>query len=68
MKELGRLLSYARRYAPHLAGSFVLMAAAGASQGTMALLTKPIFDKVLSTRPATGLTPLLPHRIFGHQV
>jgi subfamily B ATP-binding cassette protein MsbA len=68
VKELGRLLSYARRYAPHLGGSFLLMAVAGAAQGTMALLTKPIFDKVLSTHPATGLTPLLPHKILGRQI
>jgi subfamily B ATP-binding cassette protein MsbA len=68
VKELGRLLAYARRYAPHLAGSFLLMAVAGAAQGTMALLTKPIFDKVLSSHPAAGLTPLLPHKFFGHQI
>jgi subfamily B ATP-binding cassette protein MsbA len=48
MKELARLLSYARRYGAHLAGSVVLMALAGAAQGMMALLIKPIFDRVLN--------------------
>jgi subfamily B ATP-binding cassette protein MsbA len=68
VKELGRLLAYARRYKTHLTGSFLLMALAGAAQGTMALLIKPIFDKVLSAHPAIGLTPLLPHAILGHQI
>src|SRR5688572_5740753 len=68
MNELLRLLSYARRYWIHLAGSVVLMAIAGAAQGALALLLRPIFDRVLTTQPAAGLTPLLARPLFGHQL
>ena len=47
MKKSLRLLSYARRYWPHLIGSVILMAIAGGAQGLMAMLIKPIFDRVL---------------------
>lgn len=67
MKELGRLLSYTRRYWLHLAGSVVLMAIAGAAQGAMALLPKPIFDRVLTPGAAAGPIALLPHPLWGHQ-
>lgn len=68
MKELLRLLGYARRYWPHLVASTILMAVAGAAQGVMALLTKPIFDKVLNPNAGTGPIPLLPHPILHHQL
>ena len=68
MKELMRLLSYARRYWPQLIGSVALMAAAGASQGMMALLIKPILDRVLNPNPQAGLTPLFAHPIWHHQL
>jgi len=68
MNGLGRLLGYTRRYWPHLLGSVLLMAVAGAAQGMMALLTKPIFDRVLSPNPTSGPIPLLPHPFFGHQL
>jgi subfamily B ATP-binding cassette protein MsbA len=67
MKELLRLLAYARRYTAHLAGAVVLMAAAGAAQGMMLLLIKPVFDQVLDRHVQTGRAPLLTHPIFGHQ-
>ena len=67
MKELLRLLAYARRYWVHLLGSVILMAIAGAAQGTLALLVRPIFDRVLTAEPAQGLTPLLAKPILGHQ-
>ena len=35
------------------------MAIAGAAQGTLALLIRPIFDRVLTAEPPEGLTPLL---------
>ncbi len=47
MKELLRLLSFARRYTPHLLASVVLMAAAGAATGMIPLLIGPILYKVL---------------------
>ena len=68
MKELKRLLGFTRRYWPHLLGSVVLMAIAGAAQGAMALLPKPIFDRVLNPRAVGGSIPLLPHPILGHQL
>lgn len=68
MRELSRLLGYTRRYWPHLAGSIVLMAIAGAAQGAMALLPKPIFDRVLNPGAAGGSIALLPHPLWGHQL
>ena len=68
MTELARLLRYGRRYWPHLAGSVILMAVAGTAQGLLALLIKPIFDRVLNPAPASGLTPLLSKPIFNHQI
>ena len=47
MKELLRLLSFARRYSVHLVASVLLMAAAGAATGMIPLLIGPILYKVL---------------------
>jgi len=68
MNNVMRLLSYGRRYWPHLFGSMVLMAIAGAAQGMMTLLIRPIFDRVLTSSPPAGLTPLLPRPILNHQL
>jgi subfamily B ATP-binding cassette protein MsbA len=68
MKELRRLLGYARRYVPHIFASIVLMAIAGAAQGTLALLVRPIFDRVLTPARPTGPTPLLAKPIHGHML
>ena len=68
MKQVMRLLSYGRRYWAHLFASVVLMAIAGAAQGMMMLLIRPIFDRVLSPNPPDGLTPLFPHLIFHRQL
>ena len=43
------------------------MAIAGAAQGSLALLLRPIFDRVLK-EPTAGPTPLLARPIFGHQL
>jgi subfamily B ATP-binding cassette protein MsbA len=69
MKEALRLLSYARRYRAHLVGAVVAMAMAGAAQGMLLLLIKPVFDRVLDphARAQTGRIPLLTHPIRGHQ-
>lgn len=48
MKQLFRLLSFVRPYVPSLLGSVVLMAFAGAAHGLVALLIRPIFDRVLT--------------------
>jgi subfamily B ATP-binding cassette protein MsbA len=68
MNELRRLLGYAQRYWAHLAASVVLMAIAGAAQGALALLVRPIFDRVLTADRPAGLTPLLAKPILGHQL
>jgi ATP-binding cassette, subfamily B, bacterial MsbA len=68
MKELLRLLAYARRYSAHLAGSVILMAAVGAAQGLFALLIGPIFDRVLN--PAVPDAPVLLFQdpLFHHKL
>lgn len=48
MRQIFRLLAYARVYVVYLLGSVLLMAAVGAMAGFRVLLVKPIFDKVLS--------------------
>ncbi len=57
MKELARLLRFSRPYTPHLILSVLLMACVGAAQGLMALLIKPVFDRVLN--PSSAETPVL---------
>jgi subfamily B ATP-binding cassette protein MsbA len=47
MKELLRLLSFARRYTGHLLGAVVLMTLAGAATGLMPTLVGPILFRVL---------------------
>jgi subfamily B ATP-binding cassette protein MsbA len=68
MKQALRLLAFARRYTAHLVGAVVLMATAGAAQGMLLLLIKPVFDRVLDphARAQTGRVPLA-HPILGHQ-
>jgi ATP-binding cassette, subfamily B, bacterial MsbA len=56
-----RLLPLAQRHWPLLALAALLMAAAGAMQGLMALLIEPIFDRVLN--PATPDGPVLLYTI-----
>ena len=68
MKNILRLLSYGRRYWPHLLSSTLLMAIAGACQGLMTRLIQPIFDNVLVQHPPPGPTPLLAKPILGHQL
>ena len=68
MNGLARLLSYARRYAGRLAAAVVLMAVAGATQGVLALLIRPIFDRVLDPTSPEARAPLLPHPFLHHQI
>ena len=67
MKIVARLLSYGRRYWPHLLVSVVMMAIAGAAQAAMLLLVRQVFDRVLTDQPPAGRTALLPNPILGHQ-
>ena len=57
MKDLFRLLRYARRYWPHLIASVLLMACVGAAHALVALLIGPIFDRVLN--PGSPDAPVL---------
>jgi len=52
LKELGRLLRYARPYLPAVFVSVFLMAVVGASQGLLAKLIPLILDRVLRPNPA----------------
>jgi len=58
VSELARLLRYSRRYVPHLLASVILMLCVGASQGLMALLIGPIFDRVLNPGADDGAIKL----------
>jgi len=66
VNELFRLLRYARPYAAPLLGSVVLMAIAGAAHALIALLIKPIFDRVLD--PSTAEGPVRLFSILGHDI
>ena len=71
MSELSRLLSYTRPYTPSLTGSVVLMAIAGFAHALIALLIKPVFDRVLD--PSSAETPVLlfaaaGFKLYLHQI
>ncbi|MBI5083837.1 MAG: ABC transporter ATP-binding protein [Acidobacteria bacterium] len=58
MKELWRLVSYARRYTPALALSVLLMLVSGAGRAMLPILLKPVFDRVLEPSSAEAPVPL----------
>ena len=66
MKDVLRLLAYARRYLAHLLGAVLLMTGAGAATGMMALLIGPILYKALDVHspdePVALYTDPLFHR------
>ncbi|HLM99916.1 MAG TPA: ABC transporter transmembrane domain-containing protein [Bryobacteraceae bacterium] len=68
MKELLRLLSYARRYWFHLTLSVVLMALVGAAHASIALLVSPVFDYVLNPGAADKPVKLFTVPVFNHPV
>jgi ATP-binding cassette, subfamily B, bacterial MsbA len=73
VKELLRLLAYARRYAGQLAVSVVLMAVAGGGTGMMALLIGPLLYTVLDvhapeTRVKLYTVPVFQHTIYLDQL
>ncbi len=55
MRELTRLLRYARPYVPHLLTSVVLMAIVGAAQALTVLLIPVILNRVLNPQPVEPL-------------
>ena len=61
MKELSRLLRYARPYVPALLASIFFMAIVGLSQGLLAKLIPLIFERVLNPNPADNAPALLLH-------
>jgi ATP-binding cassette, subfamily B, bacterial MsbA len=67
MKELLRLIGYARRYAVQLAGAVVLMAIAAVSTGMMALLVGPILYRVLDAKVGDEPILLYTDPIFHHR-
>jgi subfamily B ATP-binding cassette protein MsbA len=66
VRELFRLLSYTRPYGMPLAASVVLMAIAGAAHALIALLIKPVFDRVLD--PSSVDAPVLLGRFAGQEL
>jgi len=68
MKELLRLLAYARRYWFYLTLSVLLMALVGAAHASIALLVGPIFDHVLNPAAADKPVRLLTVPIFNYPV
>jgi subfamily B ATP-binding cassette protein MsbA len=68
MNHILRLTSYGRKYWPQILASVFLMAIAGAAQGIIPSLIKPIFDRVLVPNAPDGPIALLPRAIMGHQI
>ena len=68
MNQLLRLTSYGRKYWPQILISVVLMALAGAAQGTLPLLIKPVIDRVLVPNAPDDPIPLLPRPFLGHRI
>lgn len=60
-----RLFAYARPYWPALLASVVLMAFVGASQAALALLIRPIFDRVLDPQSPDAPVSLFTLPRFG---
>ena len=59
MKDLSRLLRYAKPYLPALAAAVLFMAIVGASQGLLVRLIPFIFDRVLNPHPGDNAPALL---------
>lgn len=68
MKDLGRLLAYSRPYTPHLLASVLLMAYVGAAQAMLALLIKPVFDRVLAPGDTLEAVELVTIPWTGHTI
>lgn len=73
MRELFRLVAYARRYTPVLLVSVLLMALVGASQAAIALLIGPLIDRALQPGMPDGpvvlfRVPFLGAPVYLHQL
>lgn len=63
-----RILQYVRPYIPSLLISVLLMALAGAAHGLIALLIRPIFDRVLDPSTPEGEVVLFVIPVLNHSV
>ena len=63
MSDLWRILRFVRPYWHALTASVLLMACAGAAHATVALLLRPVFDRVL--KPASANLPVLLFKVPG---
>lgn len=68
MRDLLRLLAFARRYWLYLLLSVFLMACVGAAHGMVALLIGPIFDRVLNPAASDAPVLLFTDPIFHHPI
>ncbi|MEZ5352558.1 MAG: ABC transporter transmembrane domain-containing protein [Bryobacteraceae bacterium] len=66
MSDLRRLLSYTRPYLGWLSASVVLMAIAGIAHALIALLIRPVFDRVLD--PGSPDAPVLLGEFLGRKL
>jgi subfamily B ATP-binding cassette protein MsbA len=66
MKDLLRLLAFAKRYWAYLLLSVLLMACVGAAHGMTALLISPIFDRVLNPASVDVPVVLFKDPLFHH--
>jgi subfamily B ATP-binding cassette protein MsbA len=65
-RELARLLAYTRPHSLTLGCAMVLMAIAGAAHASVALLLRPVFDRVLN--PSLADRPVALITILGHTI
>lgn len=63
MRDLWQILRFVRPYWHILVSSVLLMACAGAAHATVALLLRPVFDRVL--KPASADLPVLLFKVPG---
>src|SRR6185312_3830589 len=66
MRDLLRLLGFARKYWFFLLLSVLLMACVGAAHGTFVLLMKPVFDRVLNPAASDAPVLLFTDPVFHH--
>jgi subfamily B ATP-binding cassette protein MsbA len=66
MSDLRRLLGYTRPYWGWLSASVILMAIAGVAHALIALLIRPVFDRVLD--PSSPEAPVLLGEFLGHKL
>ncbi len=66
--DLRRLLGYARPYRWLIAAAIGLLCVVGAAEGAIALMIKPLFDRVLDPQMVGGQLKLLTIPYFNHTI